>query len=504
MKKIPILFIIFSCLLVSCVRGRDDKTLVIAYSQEIPNLDVQKNTNRSLRDMLVGSVYEKLFVMDEHGIPRCELASDYSFEKDNHVLNIDLRKNVMMHDGSILCLEDALVSMNRWLDSYSQASDMVAGARFCIEDGVLRIESSNNLALFPYLIASSPQAAVIASKESLEENSFSLVSSVVGTGPYKLSSYESGVGLTLDKFEDYTPYGDSSSGLWGVKKAYFDTIRYLIVPDPVTRRLGLETGEYDFINDVMSYDIPDLEKNGNIRLIGGEETGSIALVFNKKNGIGKELWFRKAVALCVDHDALMKACYGNYGYNLHSDYMEDHQKLFSVSGDPYCVGNIDEASNLLEKNGYDGRVVKILSSNNSNLDKIAIALKDMLEKIGMNVEVEILDWTGFLSERNKPEAFDIFISAFSSVALPQMKLYLSSDYPGWFEDDKTDSYLEALNEAGDVAEAAEIWHDAQQYLWTVIPAIIPGHYITINASSNEINGIIIQDGNHFWSAYREE
>lgn len=504
MKKLSVLLIILLCLLSSCVRKQDERTLVVAYSQEIPNLDVQKNTNRSLRDMLVGSVYEKLFVMDEEGIPHCELASGYLFDKNNHVLDISLRENVRMHDGSILSLEDALASMNRWLDSYSQASDMVAGARFFIEDGVLRIESKNNLSLFPYLIASSPQAAVIASKESLEENSFSLVSSVVGTGPYMLSSYESGVGLTLDRFQDYTPYGEGGSGLWGEKKAYFDTIKYLIVPDPVTRRLGLETGEYDFINDVMSYDIPDLEKNENIRLLGGEETGSIALVFNKKSGLAKELWFRKAVALCVDHDALMRACYGNYGYNLHSDYMEDHQKLFSVSGDPYCNSDADEARKLLEMNGYGGEVVRILSSNNSNLDKIALALKGMLENIGMNAEVSILDWTGFLSERSNPGSFDIFISAFSSVPLPQMKLYLSSDYPGWFEDEKAKTYLAGLNEAEDIAEASMLWKEAQQHLWSVLPAIIPGHYITINASSSDIKGIIIQDGNHFWSAYREE
>lgn len=504
MKK-SILLLFFSALIFSsCVQKAEDRTLVVAYSQEIPNLDVQKNTNRSLRDMLVGSVYERLFVMDGEGIPRCELASSYSFDEDNHVLDIRIREDVNMHDGSILSPEDAMASMNRWLDSCAQASDMVGGNRFTIKDGALHIESENNLALFPYLVASSPQAAVIASGESLEENSFSLVSSVVGTGPYRLSSYESGVGLTLSKFEDYSPYGDGNNGLWGRKDAYFDTIRYLIVPDPVTRRLGLETGGYDFINDVMSYDIPDLRKNGDVRLIGGEETGSIALVFNKKSGLGKELWFRKAVALAVDHDGLMRACYGDYGYNLHSDYMEDHQKLFDVQGDPYCVQDKEAAARLLEENGYDSGVVRILSSNNSNLDRIALALKDMLEAVGMEAEVTILDWTGFLSERSNSDAFDIFISAFSSVALPQMKLFLSPDYPGWFSDERASLYMMQLNSSDGVKEASDVWQEAQRYFWSVIPVIVPGHYITINASGSDIEGVIVQDGNHFWSAYREE
>ncbi len=504
MKKSILLLLLSTLIISSCVQKAEDRTLVVAYSQEIPNLDVQKNTNRSLRDMLVGSVYERLFVMDGEGIPRCELASSYSFGEDNHVLDIRIRENVNMHDGSVLSPEDAMASMNRWLDSCAQASDMVGGNRFSIMDGALHIESENNLALFPYLVASSPQAAVIASEESLEENSFSLVSSVVGTGPYRLSSYESGVGLTLSRFEDYSSYGDGSDGLWGNKDAYFDTIKYLIVPDSVTRRLGLETGEYDFINDVMSYDIPELKENGDVRLIGGEETGSIALVFNKKSDLGGRLWFRQAVALAVDHDALMKACYGDYGYNLHSDYMEDHQKIFAVQGDPYCIQDMDAAVGLLKENGYGSEVVRILSSNNSNLDRIALALKDMLEGVGMKAEVTILDWTGFLSERSDPEAFDIFISAFSSVALPQMKLYLSQDYPGWFYDDKASSYMGKLNSADGVEEAADVWQEAQRYFWSVLPVVVPGHYITINASGSDIGGVIVQDGNHFWSAYREE
>ena len=119
--------------------------------------------------------------------------------------------------------------------------------------------------------------------------------------------------------------------------SYFEQIIFSIVPDSTTRRLGLERGDYDFINDVMSYDIPDLEKNEDIRLLGGEESGSIALVFNKRSMLGSSPSFRRAVAYALDYDGVMKACYGTSGYSIHSDYMEKEQSQELKNKHVQCV-----------------------------------------------------------------------------------------------------------------------------------------------------------------------
>ncbi len=56
----------------------------------------------------------------------------------------------------------------------------------------------------------------------------------VGTGPYKLTNWDVGQSITLEKNEDY--YGGVPS---------IDTVIFKIVPDEKTRALQLKSGEVD-------------------------------------------------------------------------------------------------------------------------------------------------------------------------------------------------------------------------------------------------------------------
>ncbi len=494
MKKLLYLVSLLSFLLVACSAPEDEgRVLHVAYSQDVPSLDVMRSNNRSLRDMLVGQVYERLFVLDEDGNITGELAEEYRLENEGRRFVATLRSGVPFHDGTLMEPEDVVCSLNRWIDCYEDAARIAGTARFEVsDDGEVVLEAMNSLTFLPYLLASSPLSAVIMPKE-LCLSPDDLVSSVVGTGPYMLSGYEEGHRIVLERFPSYVGTGRGGDGIAADKKAYADRIEYLIVPDSIARRIGLERGEYDYINDVMSQDIPAFEKNGEIKLYGGDESGSIALVFNKRTA---DPDLRKAVDLAIDPDSLMKACYGDYGYALHEDYME--KGPFSVP-DPGIERGVERAREFIEENDLAGRQVRILVSNLSNLDKIAVVLADELEQAGLDASITVLDWAGFLEKRNEGE-FEIMISAFSSVPLPVMKLYLSPTYPGWYSSETSEAYLESFLDAPSMEEAVAIWNEAQEFYYADLPVIVPGHYMTIHASSSDLEGVIYFDGAHLWNA----
>ena len=92
MRKI--LLILFVLLFfISCREERDSDVLNVAISQDVASLDVMKLSSRVLRDILIGSVYEKLFVLDGGEIKN-ELASSYRLSDDGKYLAIDIRKDV--------------------------------------------------------------------------------------------------------------------------------------------------------------------------------------------------------------------------------------------------------------------------------------------------------------------------------------------------------------------------------------------------------------------------
>lgn len=494
MKK-ALIILMFALIVVSCRADKDH--LSIAVSSEPSTLDMHVNTSLIARTILVGNVYEKLFVLDQDGDVRCELAEDYALSEDGRSLSISIRDNVKFHNGEVMDVEDVIYSMNRYLDYYGTSELFVGDSRFtAIDEKTIEITADNSLALFPYLIASSPQSAVIVPAETLLDD---ILSEGIGTGPYCLSSWKSGEYIELKKFDGYISCSDNSDGIWGKKSASIPTLRYLFVPDAVTRRLGLESGLYDFINDVMSQDAKAFESNKDIELLSAGESGMIALVFNKKEGLSTNLDFRKAASMLFDSENIMRACYGDRGYSTHPNYMEIEQsEWISGKDNPYFAVNEIEARALLD-GCYNGEKVRILTSNLSNLDKLALAVASDLKKGGVDAEVIAVDWATMLEMRKDSSSWDIFISAFSQVPLPILKSFLNPTFPGWIGEEETE-LLSSVNSALTLDEAVEAWKSVEPKLWEALPAYVPGHYSTEYASSSNLDGVIVQNGFYFWNA----
>lgn len=491
MKKCFIVVLVF--LLISCASKSDDSTLRVALSQEPPTLDVAANTSLVSRVISSGNIFEKLLTVTETGAIKCELASSYSLSDDNHKLVFVLKDNIFFHNGEKLDSDDVVSSMNRWLRIYKPASDIVQGAEFHKVDNGIEIESSNSLSYLPLLIAAAPQSAAIMPSsivEALDKNE--VVSEYIGTGPFKLKEWKSGESITLERYKEYSTDNDKNKGS-------IDNIIYFFVSDSVTRALGMKSGLYDFANDAMSEDRA-LYKDSDISIVEGAESGSIGFIFNKSNGLTANVDFRRALSLSIDNEKVMRACYGDFGWNIHTDYMEREQ-IFTLSDDnPYKGQNRDRAQEYLKKSGYNGETVRILSSNSSNFDKMAIALADDFEKIGVKTELIILDWAAMMERRKDKSGWDVLISAYTSVPLPQMKLYLSPTYPGWIreEDDGVKLLLEMNDKSLD--EAVVLWSAAQSAFWDSVPLVVPGHYITSYAQNKRLHDVIINGGFYFWNA----
>ena len=469
--------------LTSCRSENDGFSIAIA--QEPPSLDVMVNTSISGREILVGNVFEKLFSYDGSNVIPL-LASSYEFSEDSKTLRITIKDRVYFHDGSELDAEDVAASMNRWLRYSSAAVRITEESIFEAEGNSIVIRNDKPLTLLPLLIATASESAVIYRAEDIPEDG--IVNTTIGTGPYRIDDYRLGEKIVLIVNDEY--YGT---------KPLIEKLSYYFVSDPVTRRSGLESGTYDFIDTVSSDDIPRLEKTAGIKLVGGAENGSIALLFNKREGISTALDFRKGVSFAINRDSLMKSCYGEYGYNIDSSYMERGTAWHSDSSlDPYGKENHKEADNLLS--AFSGETVRILSSNLTGLDRIAVTLASQLEAKGLKAELVILDWAAFLERRKNPESWDIAITALTAVPLPLDKAFLSPDYPGWTD---TDAYYIlddlVLAESDEIAE--NIWQEAQMEYWEYIPAIVLGHYSTTHAAKDNVRNIgITSNGFSFLSA----
>lgn len=507
MRKLLSFILLAILILSSCSQEKTDDTIEAAVSQEPVTLDVMKNSSRISRVIMTGNVFERVVTLSEDGSPAGELATDFYMSDDALSWTFDLRSGVKFHNGDIMDASDAAISLNRWIDNFGSARKLVGDARFeVVDDDTIRIQASHPILLLPDMMAGGSYSAVVMPKEVFESvDELGFLTEYIGTGPYCFDSWAQGQNIKLRRFDDYVPYGDPESemdGLSGYKHAYVENIVYNFIPDAMTRLVGVQTGQYHFDDDIVSNDLSGVERDKNLVVTHSGEEGSLMLIFNKKEGICSDNEIRKAINTALDLSELNAVRHGSTGYVLHPNYMESAQSEWLVEGlDSYYAHNDREkARDMLARAGYDGSAVRILTSNSSGMDKSAVALSEQLKSIGMNTELIITDWAGMMSLRNNPAAYDIFITAMTSVPLPSLKLFLDPSYAGWSSDEQLQEYMTALNKATSKSEAISIWQEAQRYCYEYLPAIVAGHYLAGYLYREEVVGIDEEYGFYFYNS----
>jgi peptide/nickel transport system substrate-binding protein len=483
----------------------DERVLNVAVMQESPSLDLHKNSTLIARQIGSGSIWEKLVTLNAASEVVPELAERFEMSDDGTAFTFHLRGEVKFHDGQIMDADDVRASMNRWIQGFSVAREIAGPARFeKIDDLTVRIRFDHPAVTFPDVMAGAAQPAIITTQEAAaDEDDRGFMKRYVGTGPFKFVEWELGQYILLEKFADYVPYGDPSKpvdGWAGYKAPKVEQIYFYLVPQGATRVAGLETGQFHVNYNVEDDDLFRLAVLEDVEIVS-YQAGTLALVFNKRQGLASNIYFRQAVNAACDNEDILRAVYGTQ-YALGSSYMDDTQPYWKsgAGSEHYNLRDGGLAKELLEKAGYRGETFHILTPILGAVERGAVVLEQQLEAIGINVEVNALDWATMMQYRTDPARFDLYITSFVSVPVPSLKLYFGPTYPGWSDDPTLQSYLTDFNQAVSREEARRRWDILQEYSWEYLPLINVGHFSSTFAWSNKLENITLYNGLFFWNA----
>lgn len=475
------------------------ETLHIAVTQQAPSLDLHKNSTLISRQMCDGTLWEKLVTLNSNAEAVPELCESFDFSEDGKTITFKLRTGVKFHDGSEMTADDVVASMNRWIEGFSSAGTMVGDARFeKVDDTTVQIVGEAPLILLPAMIAGSAQpAAITTAAACANEDDNGFMKDYIGTGPYKFVEWKQDQYVKFERFDDYVPYGtegEPMDGWAGYKAAPTKYLEYDIVPDQATGSAGMEAGQYDCIFNVTDDDYPRLEANPELTTTRSQ-MGSVALIFNHKEGIGAEQYFRTAVNTAIDCDEILTA-YAGGGYELGSCYMDAGQPFWNTDAgsEYYNQKDPEKAKQILSDGGYSGEAFRILAATLNNMDKIAIAMKSELEAIGIPVELNIVDWATLTDYRKDSTMYDMYITTFAEVPVPSLKLYFGAEYPGWSDDAKLAELFGNMTAATTLDDAKASWEELQAYSWEYLPIICPGHYMGMFAWDKDLEGVNMYSG----------
>jgi peptide/nickel transport system substrate-binding protein len=474
--------------------------LNIAYPSQPQSLDPHSTTAEATRD-LAKLIYESLLTLNENYEVIPQLAESYEVSDDKKTYTFQLRKGVKFHNGKEMKAEDVVASMMKW---GKDAPEMGNHEWVAIDDYKVELRLENPSSLVPFFIADLARFAAIMPKEVAESADATGAKKYIGTGPFEFVEWKQDEVVRFKKFKDYSPDSNAPSGLGGKKEAFVDEINWYFVPDASTRVNGLLSGQYDYAHYISYDSVPQVENASGMK-VEIWPYGNEILVFNKKQGIFSNAKARQAVNYALDMDVVMSAAFAGPDYYTldHSLFLDTQTDWYSESGKEYYnQKDIEKAKQLLKESGYNGEEVVILTSRDyEHHYNAAVATQQELEKIGMNVKLDVYDWPTLLERRSDPALYDIFFTGFSTTMTPHQYTFLDSraQWPGWTNNKDIDRLLDEIQAAPTQEEAKALYSELQQIMWEDLPVINLGRNYRVSAYSEKVHGIKQMLGPIFWN-----
>lgn len=279
-------------------------TLTFARTADILTLDPANMTdNESI--WTAENVYEPLFAATSNGKQlQPWLATGYKLSKNHLVWTIALRHGVRFQNGKPMTSADVKFSIQR---VSAKASNPFA----FIDTAIRSIRTPN---AYTVVITTKYPWAPLQSDLALFANSVipnnyggesqtQFFAHPIGTGPFKVQSWQKGRQLVLVR----NPY------YWQAGKPYLSQVTFTDVPNDNTRTLELQSGQAQVDEFPPFSAVGSLQANPNVRLSLFPSSRVDFLEMNENHTPFKDVHVRRAIEMALNRAAMVKAVLFGHG-----------------------------------------------------------------------------------------------------------------------------------------------------------------------------------------------
>ena len=311
----------------------------------------------------------------------------------------------------------------------------------------------------------------IVTQAAYEADPNGMSTNPVGTGPYTLTSYTAGSSFTYTAREDF--WQTDENYLCARDCANVKTINYVILAESSQRTMALEQKSIDMCSEISNEDIDEFREggaySGDYWTYGVPDNLSLLIFCNCDSGrltSNKDL--RTAIFYSISAETILQSVYNGNGTNPKSmsptwgtGYVESID-----SGENYYNYNVDKAKEYLEKAGYNGEELTILTEATGNVANSAVMVQAFLSAAGINAKIQSVDSTILSATYSDPDGWDILLTqnACNTYAVTAFNPFSSDRYTtgtiNHIYDDKLQELLAtayAMSTAGE--ESLKALHD---------------------------------------------
>lgn len=383
-------------------------------------------------------------------VPR--LAKSWDYDEENFTYTFHLEEGVKWHDGEPFTAEDVKFTIEAIMDPANESENAPnyedVESITVIDDHTVEFKlSAPNVAFLDYMtMAILPKH--LLEGENMQESDF--FRAPVGTGPFKLTKWDEGQQIVLEKNEDYF-----------AGPAKIDSIIFKIVSDDNAKALQLKSGELN-LAQVTPKDAVTFEGDDAYNVYTMSTSDYRGILYN----FGNEYWQENAdlipaINYCIDRQAIIDAVLLGHGQIAYGPLQKNKYNCEDVEKYDF---NLDKAAEAFtaagckkDDEGYwtrDGKrigfTIDATPSDQVRIDMAQIAAQQ-LKEAGLDVKAEVpaegIDWGGqeccIIGWGSPFDADDHTYKVFGTDK--------GANYNG-YSNEKVDAYLKAARETTDENE----------------------------------------------------
>ncbi|MFP4490675.1 MAG: ABC transporter substrate-binding protein [Spirochaetaceae bacterium] len=462
---------------------KEPTEVVLAMSGNPDTLDPHV-TSGTLTFQTINSFYDNLIEPDKDGELVPALAEDYEVSDDYETYTFYLRKGVTFQDGTPFTSADVKATYERILDS-----DL--GSPHENEfDVISEIETPDDHTVILHL--SKPYSPLLGSIASgwgailpkhLIDDGHDFDAEPVGTGPFVFTEWVRDNQISMEKNEDYW--------MEGVPKV--DNVVLQIIPEQSVQLQGLLSGQVDITYLIEETDIPRIENSNSVTLNRGMSSLAMIIAINCSREYLDNVKLRQAMNMAIDRQEALDIAYsGGRPIYTFMDYDDPYYVDLSEKY-PY---DPDKAREMIEELDIpeDETFTMYLPQNYPPHVKAGELYQEMLEEVGLNIELRMIDWSTWISDVYSDGQYDLTVIGHTGKLDPDGRLanYGQADetYVQW-ENEEVADLIEKARRVADFDERKELYTEALTIMSEEAPFVFVGTSFRYIAHQKDVTGFYL-------------
>ncbi len=433
--------------------------------------------------LLAELLYSSLTRLDLNMAAAPDLAESWTNSADLTQWTFKLRKGVVFHDGSPCTAADVAATFEAILDpkTASPARQNIGPVEkvTAADETTVVFKLTGPYADLPVALAYTNAKIVPAA--AIKQGLARLDREAVGTGPFKLVSFEPERQVVVERNPSY----------YDKARPYLDRVQIVVYPDASAEVSALIAGDTDLMLNTVPTEFARLQKAAGVKALR-QPSGQFCNVnmacdkppFN-------DVRVRQALALTIDRAAMVNFVTEGYGTPGNDTPLNKAYRFYSDLA--LKKPDIAAAKKLLADAGHaKGLDLTLIASDRPGVrTQLAVATREMAKPAGFNINVQTMPHATYLDQVWKKGSFYIGFYNMQATADAIFALLYTSN-AAWNETRWNNAAFDkAVGEARttvDETKRRQLYAEAQKLMHEQVPSMIPVFFDLLAAQRDYVQG----------------